>query len=76
MESLTLIESASLLAKKILKSLSKAIEIDNHTLHISSSIGISFYPQDAREYSTLLSHADKAMYKAKDAGRNKKDARA
>ncbi|MCD6432723.1 MAG: diguanylate cyclase [Sulfurimonas sp.] len=70
MESLTLIESASLLAKKILKSLSKAIEIDNHTLHISSSIGISFYPQDAREYSTLLSHADKAMYKAKDAGRN------
>ncbi|MEA3331916.1 MAG: diguanylate cyclase [Campylobacterota bacterium] len=70
MESLTQIEGASLLATKILKSLSKAIKIDSHTLHISSSIGISFYPQDAKKYSTLLSHADKAMYKAKDEGRN------
>lgn len=70
MESLIHIESASLLAKKILASLSKAIKIDSHTLHISSSIGISFYPQDAKTYSTLLNHADKAMYKAKDEGRN------
>lgn len=36
----------------------------------STSIGIAFYPATASEPEQLLSHADKALYKAKTAGRN------
>jgi EAL domain-containing protein (putative c-di-GMP-specific phosphodiesterase class I) len=44
--------------------------IDGHTLHITASIGISFYPQDAVEVNDLLKYADAAMYKAKNEGKN------
>jgi diguanylate cyclase (GGDEF)-like protein/PAS domain S-box-containing protein len=39
--------------------------------YISSSIGISFYPEDATEAHDLLRRADEAMYKAKNAGKNR-----
>ena len=63
-------EDASLLAQRILKSLSKPLYIDTHVLYISSSIGISLYPQDGKDMENLLMYADAAMYKAKDEGRN------
>jgi diguanylate cyclase (GGDEF)-like protein len=37
---------------------------------MSTSIGISIYPNDSEEINTLLSYADIAMYHAKKAGRN------
>jgi len=58
------------LAEEILLSLSKALYIDNHILYVSSSIGISLYPKDAKDINQLLMYADTAMYKAKDDGRN------
>jgi predicted signal transduction protein with EAL and GGDEF domain len=39
-------------------------------LYISGSIGISLYPRDAQEKSTLLKNADLAMYAAKETGEN------
>lgn len=39
--------------------------------HISASIGIALYPQDAGDLAGLLRCADKAMYSAKAAGRNR-----
>ncbi len=39
--------------------------------HISASIGIALYPQDATEMAALLKCADKAMYAAKGEGRNR-----
>ncbi|MEA2111455.1 MAG: EAL domain-containing protein [Campylobacterota bacterium] len=63
-------QSATLLAEKILASLKEAITIDSHTLYVSSSIGISLYPQDGKDYESLLKYADAAMYKAKNEGRN------
>ena len=60
----------SYLAKKILDELIKPMEINNNTLYISSSIGISLYPKDDRDPINLLKYADAAMYKAKDEGRN------
>jgi len=59
-----------LIASKILKITQEPIQIDNHTLYISSSIGISTYPHDATNARDLLKFADTAMYKAKDEGRN------
>ncbi len=38
--------------------------------HISASVGISIYPEDARNIDDLLKNADQAMYAAKQAGRN------
>jgi len=70
MEDLTHPEDASVLAQKILAILEKPMFIDEYTLYISASIGISLYPQDAMDAESLLTYADTAMYKAKENGRN------
>ncbi len=63
-------ENASALAQKIISSISEVIHIENHTLYLTSSIGISIYPQDGTEPDNLLKNADAAMFRAKDEGRN------
>ncbi len=69
-EDLKHIQDISLLANKIIELLSKAITIDDNKLYISSSIGISLYPDDGLSAQNLIKYADAAMYKAKDEGRN------
>ncbi len=61
---------AAHLAEKIIQMLSEPIEIQGMKLHLTTSIGISIYPQDAETAETLTSNADAAMYRAKSAGRN------
>ncbi|MEN4052575.1 MULTISPECIES: bifunctional diguanylate cyclase/phosphodiesterase [Sulfurimonas] len=63
-------KNAATVAQKLINSLKKPIETKHHSLHISSSIGISIYPNDAETQEDLLKYADTAMYKAKDEGRN------
>ena len=63
-------QDASLLARKILKVLATPIVIEDNMLYVSSSIGISLYPDDGGSSVNLLKYADSAMYKAKDEGRN------
>lgn len=63
-------EDASILAQNILEVLSQALNVNDHELYISSSIGISLYPDDGRTGDNLLKFADAAMYKAKAEGRN------
>ena len=70
MEDLEEEKDASLLAKKILGVLKEPMKIDTHTLYVSSSIGISTFPQDSVDPHDLLKYADVAMYKAKEEGRN------
>ena len=57
-------------AMKVLNALIPAFEIDDQRLYITASIGISLYPNDGEDSSTLLKHADIAMYRAKDLGKN------
>ncbi|HSP32914.1 MAG TPA: bifunctional diguanylate cyclase/phosphodiesterase, partial [Thermoanaerobaculia bacterium] len=57
-------------ARKILQSVARTINVDSHELNITASIGVSFYPQDGENPDTLLKNADSALYRAKDAGRN------
>ncbi len=45
-------------------------EIDDHSLYLNMSIGISLYPHDGKQASALLKNADAAMFKAKYNGRN------
>ena len=61
----------SLIARKILQALSAPIRLPGGgSCSIGASIGISLYPEDAREVETLVSSADAAMYEAKRAGKN------
>ena len=64
------IEDATAIAQKILLSLRPDYQLEGHTLHVSSSIGIAVYPTDGGDAETLLKNADAALYRAKDGGRN------
>ena len=63
-------EHARVVGDKILTELTHPVEIGGHEIHVTPSIGISHYPNDATDVHQLLKHADNAMYQAKDAGRN------
>lgn len=63
-------ESVTVVAEKILGRMAEPFEIDHHELSVSLSIGIAVYPDDGKDFDTLLKHSDTAMYQAKDAGRN------
>ncbi len=56
---------------KILKELKNRIEIDNSILFNTVSIGVSLYPEHGTTMDELLMKADIAVYKAKDAGKNR-----
>lgn len=57
-------------ADDIYTKLSNPIHLDGHEFVITTSMGISIFPDDGKDIQTLLKHADTAMYTAKDAGRN------
>jgi diguanylate cyclase (GGDEF)-like protein len=63
-------ENARVVADKIMEELARPVEIGGQEIHVTPSIGISHYPNDATDVHQLLKHADNAMYQAKDAGRN------
>lgn len=52
------------------ESLEGIFVIDKHSINITSSIGISFYPEDGNSATLLLKNADVAMYTSKSNGRN------
>jgi diguanylate cyclase (GGDEF)-like protein len=56
---------AANVAQKICRTLAAAFEIDGQEIFVSASIGISVFPGDGSDVSTLLRHADTAMYRAK-----------
>lgn len=57
-------------AQKILDCLDQSVNIDGHQLYVTASIGISIFPSDGEDADALLKHADVAMYRAKDLGKN------
>jgi len=57
--------------KRIIKLLAQPYLIDDESLLISASIGVTLYPSDDSDVDTLMRHADQAMYEAKVAGRNR-----
>lgn len=62
-------EQASIVAQKLIDSLSKPYFLQGHDIQISASIGISMYPRDGNNISDLLIHADAAMYEVKHNGK-------
>jgi diguanylate cyclase (GGDEF)-like protein/PAS domain S-box-containing protein len=58
------------IAQKIVDSFQTPLIIDEHRLHITTSIGIAIYPDVSDDVETLIKHSDIAMYRAKGSGRN------
>jgi diguanylate cyclase (GGDEF)-like protein len=61
---------AAKIAQRILNALSKPFTINGHKVITTFSVGISLYPDDAKDSHNLLKKADTAMYYAKKQGRN------
>ena len=61
---------AAVVAQKLLAELSEPYRVAEHDLYIAASIGIACLPQDGEDMETLIKHADVAMYRAKESGRN------
>jgi len=60
-----------IVTEKLLKLISLDIELGDKQISISASIGIALYPSDAKNAETLIKCADIAMFRAKEAGRNR-----
>lgn len=64
------VTDVSALAGQILRAVAEPYEVEEHRLNTSCSIGISLFPDDAKDAQTLLRNADIAMYHAKGKTRN------
>ncbi|MEG3619901.1 EAL domain-containing protein [Magnetovibrio sp. PR-2] len=56
--------------RRILQSIATPVAIDGNQASVTASIGVTLYPHDAAVNDQLMRHADQAMYKAKDSGKN------
>ncbi|MDP2210582.1 MAG: PAS domain S-box protein [Candidatus Aquicultor sp.] len=63
-------KDASQVAQKIFEAMKPPFDLDGHEFHITTSIGISLYPNDGQDARFLLKNADAALYHAKEQGRN------
>jgi diguanylate cyclase (GGDEF)-like protein len=62
-------EDAAITARRMLQAVARPHSIGRHDLHITTSIGVSVYPEDGLDADTLIKNADTAMYQAKENGR-------
>lgn len=63
--------SVQRVCQQLLDRLSAPLQLDTEVVHLTASIGVSFYPEDATETEALQRQADQAMYSAKTQGRNR-----
>ena len=62
---------AAHVAAKILSAFEAPFQVDGQELHLTTSIGISLYPEDGKNVTVLVKNADAAMYRAKEQGKNR-----
>jgi diguanylate cyclase (GGDEF)-like protein len=62
---------STVVAEKILGALADPVAAGGRKFEIGASIGISIFPRDGANAEQLLKHADAAMYRVKEAGKNR-----
>ncbi|MEJ6000957.1 EAL domain-containing protein [Paucibacter soli] len=65
------LQDCCLVLQRLLEAVSQPIQVGGELVRISASVGVTLYPVDAGDGDTLLRHADQAMYKAKELGKNR-----
>jgi diguanylate cyclase (GGDEF)-like protein len=70
LENVPNVQAAESVARKLTSALSEPYVLDGRTVTSTVSIGITMYPNDHGDPTTLVKNADIAMYQAKNAGRN------
>lgn len=63
-------DDAARVARRLLNNIPAIYQLDSHEVSVTTSIGISVFPEDGHTAEDLLKHADMAMYHAKTSGRN------
>ncbi|HEX4842067.1 MAG TPA: EAL domain-containing protein [Limnobacter sp.] len=64
-------DTAFSVGRKVVDAVSKKpFELGDKKIYVGASVGVSLFPDDARDVEGLLKHADIAMYQAKQAGKN------
>jgi diguanylate cyclase (GGDEF)-like protein/PAS domain S-box-containing protein len=63
-------DDAALVARKLMQLLAEPFTLGEHQITVTPSIGIAVSPEDGNDLDSLLKHADRAMYDAKQQGRN------
>src|SRR5688572_2246724 len=57
-------------AQKVLEAVRHPVLVDEHELYVTTSVGIAIFPDDGADAESLLKNADRAMYRAKELGRD------
>jgi len=63
-------DEARHLAQRIMQRMKEPIDLGGRRMVMTTSIGISIFPDDGTSAEELLKHADLALYQSKDSGRN------
>lgn len=63
-------KDGAVILEKIIRNLSIPYLLMGHEMPVTTSVGMSFYPDDGKDVVTLLKNADTAMYHAKENGKN------
>jgi len=71
LELLNNVDEGAAVARKILDSFQTPFRLGGQTVYVSTSIGLALYPLAGRGAEALIRNADTAMYRAKEAGRNR-----
>jgi len=58
-----------LVTGRLLATLQSPFEVDQHTIYVGASVGVSVYPQHAEDEVRLVAMADAAMSRAKETGK-------
>jgi diguanylate cyclase (GGDEF)-like protein len=64
------IDYAVSVASRAIEALSQPYDIDGNTVSITTSAGVSIYPDHGKDADALIKSADRALYEAKRAGKN------
>lgn len=64
-------EQVAQYASRLMEVISESIWVNQQRYVLSSSIGISLFPEDSNDMEVMYRHADSAMYQAKQSGRNR-----
>jgi two-component system, cell cycle response regulator len=64
------VADAGKVASKIIELVAQPYDVDGHAVRVTASAGASMYPDDGNEVDALVKSADRALYKAKQAGKN------